>query len=99
MIVVTGKAKITPGSLGKFRNEMEAMITASRAEEGCIDYAYGIDVMEPDTLVVLEYWQDWAALDAHFTMPHMAVWRKELASIGVLSLDIKAAEMKDMRTL
>lgn len=99
MIVVSGKAKLPAGALQAFRNEMEAMITASRAEDGCIDYSYGVDVLEPDTLVVVEYWEDWAALEAHFATPHMTAWRKALGEAGIISRDIKAAEMKDSRSL
>ncbi|MEL7489218.1 MAG: putative quinol monooxygenase [Pseudomonadota bacterium] len=99
MIVVSGNAKFAPGALQKIRKEMEAMITASKAEAGCIDYAYGIDVSDPDTLLVVEYWEDWAALDAHFKEPHMATWRAALGAAGVLSRDIKAAEMDGVRAL
>ena len=93
MIVVTGKAHFAPGALATLKNEMAAMISGSRAESGCIDYAYGIDTMDPDTLVVCEYWEDWAALEAHFAAPHMTTWREALGKAGVLSRDIKAMEV------
>ncbi len=78
---------------------MRAMIEASRREEGCLYYSYGADILEPDTIIALEYWKDWAALDAHFKTPHMAAWRKFLGEIGVLERDLKGIEAKEVRTI
>lgn len=101
MIVVCGTAKIRPGALASASSKeaMKAMIEASRREEGCLYYAYGADVLAPDTIIALEYWKDWAALDAHFKTPHMAVWRKFLGEIGVVERDLKGIEAKEVRVI
>ena len=64
---------------------------------GALDKARG--AMERDTIVVLEYWERWAALEAHFTRPHIAEWVKTLGEIGVLSRGIKACEAGAVRQL
>jgi len=99
MIIVSGKAKVKSGALSSVRDAMETVIKATRQEDGCIDYSYGVDVLDPDTIVVLEYWESWDALKKHFTQPHMAVWIKTLGEAGVISRDIKfieAGEEKDL---
>ncbi|MCK5748330.1 MAG: antibiotic biosynthesis monooxygenase, partial [Oricola sp.] len=83
MIIVSGKAKLAPGGLVAVQKEMQALIAATRKEPGCIDYSFGADVTEPDSILVLEYWESWEALDAHVAQPHMAAWFAKLGEIGV----------------
>jgi quinol monooxygenase YgiN len=99
MIVVSGTAIFPPGAFEKAQPAMQAMIEGSRAEAGCQYYSYGLDVLRSDTLIALEYWDDWAALEAHFNTEHMRAWRKALAEAGVLSRDIKACEAGPVRQL
>lgn len=99
MIIVSGTATVAPGAIEKARGAMARVIAATRAEKGCLYYSYGLDVMKPDTIIILEYWESWAALEAHFTQPHMAEWIKTLGEIGVLSRDIRACEAVAERKL
>lgn len=99
MIIVSGKAKVKPGAVEAVRGVMEKAILASRKEAGCLDYSYGLDVLDPDTIVVLEYWDSAEALEAHFKQPHMAEWLGALGDAGVISQEIKAFEIAGERTL
>ena len=45
---------------------MAEVVAASRAEDGCIDYAYAEDMLDPGLIRVIEAWRDQAALDRHF---------------------------------
>ena len=98
MIIVSGKATISPGAIDKVRDVMEATIRATREEAGCIDYYYGVDVLDPNTIVVVEYWESWAALEAHFTTPHIAEWIKALGEAGVVAREIKFIEAGEERS-
>jgi quinol monooxygenase YgiN len=57
------------------RDEIAAALTtaaaASRAEEGCLSYAFTRDLEDEDRYVSVETWRDQAALDAHFGTPHL----------------------------
>jgi len=99
MIIVSGKVGAAPGAVAKVRSEMETVIRATREEAGCLDYSYGVDVLDPNTIIVLEYWEDWAALEAHFKAPHMTIWSKTLGAASVTSRDIKAVEAGETRSL
>lgn len=92
MIIVSGTLKVEPGALDKVRNEMEANIRATRDEEGCIYYSYGVDVLDPDTIIILEYWENWETLQAHGAQPHMAVWGKALSAAGMVSRNLRFIE-------
>lgn len=99
MIIVSGTATVKPGALEKARAAMLKVIEATRREDGCIFYTYGVDVTLPDRIVILEYWKDWAALEKHFVQPHMAEWIKAIGEAGVVSREIKAAETGATRDL
>jgi len=99
MVIVSGSAAVSPGAVDKARGAMERVIAATRKEAGCLYYSYGVDVMRADTIVILEYWEDWAALEKHSAQPHMAEWVKTLGEVGVLSRDIKACEAGPVRQL
>jgi len=95
-VIVAGTVRVPPENLVRFKPHMEAMLAASRAEDGCLTYSYAEDVAEPGLIRVFEAWRDRAALDAHFQTPHMADWRAAWPAFGVsdrkLSLYQVAAE-------
>ncbi len=99
MIIVSGKAKVKPGALDAVRAAMEQAILETRKEAGCLDYSYGRDVLDPDTIVVLEYWESAEALESHFRQPHMAEWMAALQSAGVISQDVRAFDVAGERQL
>ncbi len=74
-------------------------IESSRAEPGCLEYTYAVDLLEPSKIRVTERWTSWAALEAHFKMPHMAVWREALRDLEIVARHLKAHEVKDSRTI
>lgn len=89
MIVIEGSARIKDEMWPKALQAMEAMITASRTEPGCIEYAYSRDLLDPNLLRIIERWKDKAALVSHFAEPHMAVFRAALAEIGPQDLQVR----------
>ncbi len=83
MLIVLAKAKLGEGALEAGRAAFTAMIEASRKEEGCIEYAYSVDVLDPSTLNIVEKWVDDAALVYHFQTPHMAAFQKAIGELDV----------------
>ncbi|MBX3480373.1 MAG: antibiotic biosynthesis monooxygenase [Caulobacter sp.] len=95
MIIVMGTVRIDPDMVETLRPAMATMVAASRAEDGCLTYAYALDLLEPGLVRVSERWTDRAALQAHFQTPHMAVWRTALSGAGLKDRDIKLYEAND----
>ena len=83
MIVIAGTVRIDPSKLNVARVEMEKMLAASRREDGCIEYSYAVDVIDPGLVRIFEVWRDRAALDKHFQAPHLASWRSAWPAIGI----------------
>ena len=67
---------------------MTRMITATRAEDGCVEYAYGEDVIDPGLVHVKELWRDQASLDLHFASRHIATWRTAWSGLGISDRDL-----------
>ena len=98
MIIVEGYVRMeNAGDFEKVRSAAEAQIAASRAEGGCIDYTYALDVLDPQIMRVLERWKSWEALEAHFKEPHMDAWRAALADVKFLERSLRAHEVKETR--
>jgi quinol monooxygenase YgiN len=83
MIVIAGTVRVPPENIDKARPNIEAMVTASRAETGCTSYSYAQDLLDPGVVHVIEVWESDAALKAHFEMPHMAAWRAVWPSLEI----------------
>ena len=82
-VIVAGTVRIPPENIERFRPHMIAMMTASRAEDGCAAYVYAETVGSPGLIQVFEVWRDQAALQAHVETPHMARWRAAWPELGV----------------
>ena len=70
MIVIAGRAKLHASELDDARQAGSVMAAASRAEPGCVDYRFAIDIDDPLVVQVFEQWASADALDAHFATPH-----------------------------
>lgn len=89
MIIVMGSFRLPLASFDAARPMMEKVIAATRAEDGCLLYAYSHDLIDAELVRVSEKWRDRATLDAHFKTEHMQVWVTERASLGLSERDIK----------
>ncbi len=83
MLIVLAEATLGEGALEAARGAMATMVAASNAEEGCVSYAYAVDVLDPSKLHIVEKWVDEAALAFHFQTPHMAAFQQALGSLDV----------------
>jgi quinol monooxygenase YgiN len=81
-LIVAGTFRVPPENLAALAPHMAAVVAASRAEPGCLAYAYGCDLEDPGLIHVFEQWRDQASLDAHFAAPHMAAWREAREPLG-----------------
>ena len=98
-LIIAGTVRVPPGNITAFKPHMLAMLTASRAEDGCYEYSYAVDVADPGLIRIYEAWRDQAALDAHFQTPHMATWRSHWPAFGVSDRKLFAYETASERPL
>jgi quinol monooxygenase YgiN len=94
MLIIVGTIRLPPENLAAARGAIERMITASRAEDGCLAYSYSEDILEPGLIHVTERWEDQASLKKHWESEHLVQWRAAWATLGFRdrSLQLYAAE-------
>jgi quinol monooxygenase YgiN len=83
MILLQGFLKTTPDNVANVKAAAAPFIAASRAEPGCLHYAFAQDVDEPGTLHIIERWRDAAALEAHNDTPHVKAFTAALPTLGL----------------
>jgi quinol monooxygenase YgiN len=66
MIIIEGTVRVPPERVEAARPAMETMIRASRAEAGCLDYAYSLDVLDPGLVRVTERWESRGRIQGAF---------------------------------
>ena len=71
---------------------MVAMIVASRAEPGCIDYAYSLDIFDPSLVHVIERWESREALTAHGASDHLKAWRNTWKALDICERNLRLYE-------
>ena len=80
MIIVNGRIETTSEAIAAAKDAVAAMETASRAESGCHDYTFSVELNDPNVIRITERWEDMAALEDHFATPHMAEFQKVMAA-------------------
>ncbi|MDO7926278.1 putative quinol monooxygenase [Pseudomonas sp. KFB-139] len=67
-IIATLKA--IAGEESRLAEMLSVLVSASRAEPGCIHYVLHVDTEHSGTFVIYEAWSSQAALDEHTTTAH-----------------------------
>jgi quinol monooxygenase YgiN len=97
MIVVNAVVKTTEEEILAIQHAISVMETASRAEAGCDDYTFSIELNDPNTLRITEKWHSVEALKAHFATPHMATFQKTMGDHPPASLEVKFYEVQEIQ--
>ena len=103
MIHVIATIELVPGTREAYLAVFRKLIADVRAEKGCLEYGPAIDShtdlsnqakVGPDKVVVVEKWEDIAALKAHSVAPHMQAYRVNVKDyvLGVHLLVLDPAE-------
>jgi quinol monooxygenase YgiN len=82
-IVVVGQFRIPAERMAEARPLMAKVMLATRAEQGCIEYNYAEDLLDPGLIRVSEVWETRAQLTAHLKTEHMAAWGEERMTLGL----------------
>ena len=93
MLLIVGTVRLPPEALDAARPAMARMVQASRAEDGCLEYAYAEDVIDRGLVHVKELWRDQAALDEHFASAHIAEWRSTWRELGIGDRNLRVYEV------
>lgn len=79
MIVVAGHLTIAPDKRADAEAAIATLVPLTEAEEGCLQYRYATDILDPTRVNIIEVWESKAAMDTHMGAPHFADF---MAAIG-----------------
>ncbi len=65
MIILIGMFTVDPADRVTFITNRIPLMEHSRAEAGCVTYAFTADPVDPAVVILAERWVDRASLDAH----------------------------------
>jgi quinol monooxygenase YgiN len=97
MLLIVGTVRLPPANLAAARPHMRRIIEASRAEEGCLEYGYAEDILDPGLVHIKEVWVDRSALDRHFAADHTAEWRAVWGELGIGERALRVYEVGEPR--
>jgi len=96
MIVVNGIVESTEDSVVELKSAIADMEQASRAEAGCLDYTFSVELNNPHVLRITERWESIEALQAHFKMSHMVQFQVAIAAHPPKSSTVKFYEVTEL---
>ena len=88
VITVIATVKCASGKGPEFFEEITKVMPLVRKEEGCISYKLHQDLVNKDTLVFIEEWENAALLQKHSKGENLAKFAPVLKSCGA-ELDVK----------
>jgi quinol monooxygenase YgiN len=72
MIVVTGYLTIAPEHRAAAEAAIATLVPLTVAEQGCVEYRYSADVLEPNRINIVEQWASEEAMNVHMGTDHLA---------------------------
>ena len=96
MIVVNAVIQSTQEDINAMQSAIKTREEASRAEAGCEDYTFSVELSDPTVIRITEKWQSLEALQAHFGLPHMAEFQSAMGANPPKSLDVKFYEVTEI---
>jgi len=93
MLIVAGEIVVEAGAIEKVRDALRTVEEATRAEPGCITYAFSVDVSDPGMVRIFERWESQEALRSHLQMPHMAEFGQAVGAVQPKSVNVQAYEI------
>ena len=89
MINVLAAISVKPGKRDEFVKIFKANVPNVRAETGCIEYVPTVDVdaelapqvLDENSVTVIEKWESLEALRDHLVAPHMMAYKEQVKDI------------------
>ena len=97
MIVVNAIVKSTAENIRALQEAINTMEIASRAEAGCQDYTFSVELNDPDVLRITEKWNSVEDLKAHFEESHMAAFQQAMADYPPASMDLRFYQVEEIQ--
>lgn len=99
MIVVLGEFDFHPDDFQAAKELAAVVMSDTVKEDGCIQYAFAVDLVRSNRLTLGECWRDDAALIAHFLTPHIQAFREGLKGLRMIRRAVQRHDVTMTRDL
>lgn len=86
---VVARLVARPDTVAELRVLLLSLIEPTRREAGCLRYSLLQNAADPTDFTFIEEWADEAALEAHFTTPHLQAALAQAPELLAASPDIR----------
>jgi quinol monooxygenase YgiN len=87
-VIVIGRVYGLAGQRAELVDLMGRTSAAARGEPGCRAYDFAATLDDPDTFLIVEEWDDQAALATHFAGPAYAVYQQRVFGLLARPSDV-----------
>lgn len=96
MILVIGTVVVRDGAMVEATALSRVHVERSRTESGCVSHDVHVDTENPNRLVFVERWQDYDALETHFSVPESNEFVRDLRALSdeLSPIEIYDAELR-----
>lgn len=95
LITIIGQFDVHPEDATKVGDLMRTMMVETQKEQGCLHYAFSIDLAKPNRFQISELWDSDDALAAHSRTVHMAAFRAGLAKLRIHQRTVRRYNASD----
>lgn len=89
-VVIHCRYRVSPAIRDEWLESARRHTIQSRAEPGCLGFAFSFDAWEPEIAYVYEKWESWETMNAHRFAPHHHQRKAELKGMeGIEYQEIK----------
>jgi quinol monooxygenase YgiN len=99
MIVVVGRVRTDAEKRADLVRIAQAVVTASREDEGCISYRFYEDTEIANDFVFIEEWENDEALRQHFATAHIAEFMRAVPAALIAPPDVSFHTIARSRNL
>jgi quinol monooxygenase YgiN len=99
MVILAGTIRIGVGKRALALAPIRSMIESTRAEPGCLEYAFAFDALDDHLVRIFEVFRDDVALAEHRSSPHMATWRAAMPELGISGRDMSEYQVQSARKI
>ncbi|MFC5447021.1 putative quinol monooxygenase [Paenibacillus aestuarii] len=77
MILLLGYVHLNPSDVNEFTADVQAVVTSTRVEKGCLFYAFTLEDAPAGRILTVQRWEDQESLTAHVERHEYAPFLKK----------------------
>lgn len=88
MIYVIAKSIAKSDKIEDTKKALQALLTPTREEEGCIQYDLHQDLEKPEVFIFYEKWENRILLERHLKSAHLQQWGQQQNDLLAVPMEV-----------